>query len=228
MIWKTLAVGLAVLAAVQPTLAVDEPTWRVPVPMTELVWDEARFAPFSAEVSAVVKERLGAGELGAEEAMVWLALRVHLALHGGDNPRALAAAAAIRERVPVGSGHAYAGLTTRAFAAAREASGEGSDVAGFRVAFAEAFGRELAALPRSAEMRAVLVKQVEKYTAMTADAIRAEVDAFGQEVGDRATCTLMEADRLVRWRHRWADLLPLREVILSALRQAVAERSEAP
>lgn len=207
------AIRLSVLF-MSPALAAATTSDRafvLTVPLRQLVTTEADFAPFGRRVAAAV-----AGELtrtpppdGARLKLL-LGLRVHLALHFGDDAAARDAAGEIRALQTDPAERAHAGLTTEAIVAA------GHDP----VAFEKEFFTRLAALPRTPEMRAVLTRARERIAATTESALLNDVrQNIAPRLARGEPCTLEIADQLVRVRHRLAGILPLRAALLRAYDQ---------
>lgn len=207
------ALRLAVLSAalVSPTTAKPDPTIVLAVPPLQLVTNETDFAPFGRSVSAMVAAELEqVPPPNGARLKLLLGLRVHLALHFGDDAAARDAAGKIRALQTDPAEHAHAGLTTEAIVAARHDP----------VAFEKEFSTRLAALPRTPEMRAVLTRARERIAATTEAAL---LDEVRQNITPRLArgepCTLEIADQLVRVRHRLAEILPLRAALLRAYDQ---------
>lgn len=189
----------------------------------EIIDSPASFASLAASVDREVEARIAKGDhddLAAEKLL--LGIRVHLALLSHDDERALAAAARIRELQTDPADQAYAGLTTQAMVASRGPDGLISPQV-----FRDDFARRLRQLPMTPAMRAGLVRQRERMAATTAEAIRAEAKALAERMGPRGTCTLVEADQIIRMRHRLVDLVPLKGAVLEALDAAIAARPSA-
>ena len=203
-----------------------EKTYPLSAPVAVLLEDEAAFASFGRAVGAEVDSLLAAPAEPARLKML-LAIRVHLGLHTGDDARALDSAARIKALLPDDANKAYAGLTTQTLVVARQATNRRPGDPAFNAAFARDFATRLAALPATAAMRTVLKQQRGKFAAMTAETLRGEFAAAAAAIGGRPACTLAEVDVLVRLRHRFADLLPLRAVLLETLETAVAARPAA-
>ena len=139
-----------------------------------------------------------------------LGLRVHLALHFGDDTAALDAAGKIRALQTDPAERAHAGLTTEAIVAARHDP----------VAFEKEFSIRLATLPRTPAMRAVLTRARERIVETTEAALLDEVRRnIAPRLAHGEPCTLEIADQLVRVRHRLAEILPLRAALLRAYDQ---------
>jgi hypothetical protein len=200
-----------------------EKTYPLSAPVAVLLEDEAAFAPFAQAVGADAEILLGAQPDPARLKLL-LAIRVHLGLHTGDDARALDSAARIKALLPDDANKAYAGLTAQALVAARQATNRRPGDPVFNATFARDFAARLAALPPTAAMRTVLEQQRGKFAAMTAETLRGEFATAAAAIGGRPACTLAEADQLVRLRHRFADLLPLRAALLDALDAAIAAR----
>jgi|GEM_PF-1970710 len=199
--------------------------FHVPVPVSRIALDESDFAPFADAVMSEVAPRL-AQEDPVVSLKMLLAMQVHIALHRGEAQSALVAAKRIQASLPEGPIHDYAGLTARALVHAQQSTGRRSGDSAFNKVFADEFAAQLATLPKTPKIRTVLEQQVAKYTALTVEAVHREIAAFAETFGTRDHCTLEEADQLVRWRHRLADLVPLRDEILWCLEAAIAVRQE--
>jgi len=204
-------------------MSAAEKTYPLSAPVAVLLEDEAAFVPFGRLVGADVEARLGA-ESDPARLKLLLAIRVHLGLHLGDADRALDSAARIKALLPDDANKAYAGLTTQAFVAARQATQRRPGDPAFNAAFARDFAPRLASLPATAAMRAMLEQQRGKFAGLSVEALRSEFATADAAIGGRPLCTLAEADHLVRLRHRFADLLPLRATLLDALDAAIAAR----
>lgn len=194
--------------------AAPHPTFPFTVPALQLVTTEADFAPFGRQVAATVAAELKQSPPpdGARLKLL-LGLRVHLALHFGDDAAARDAANRIRALQTDPAERAHAGLTTEAILAAHH------DPA----AFEREFSQRLAALPRTAAMREVLTRARDRIVATTETVL---LDDVRQNLAPRLArgepCTLEIADQLVRIRHRLAGILPLRAAMLRAYERALA------
>lgn len=192
----------------------------LPGPVEAVVRDASLFSELAESVEREVETRIEAvANTGSAEERLLLGLRVHLALLTRHDDRALAAAARIRALQVDAVDQAYAGLTTQAMVASRTPDGTIPPAA-----FAEEFSRRLATLPLTAAMRAGLVRQRDRMSATTESALLAEARAMGERLAQSTTCSLVEADQIVRLRHRLYDLLPLRAAIIEALNAAIAAR----
>jgi hypothetical protein len=100
--------------------AVAEPGYPVNLPARHLVTSEPNSLPFARQVAADVDSAISQ-QPPPEMARLnrLLRIRLHLALHFGDDAAALAAAARIRAWPTETSERAHAGLTTPARVAAR-------------------------------------------------------------------------------------------------------------
>jgi len=211
---------LPILFALTISAMAAELQHPLPGPVEAVVRDASLFSVLAASVEREVETRIGTvANTGSAEERLLLGLRVHLALLAGHDDRALAAAARIRALQVDAVDQAYAGLTTQAMVAARGADGEIAPGA-----FAEDFSRRLAALPMTAAMRAGLVRQRDRMIATTETALLAEARTMGERLVQATTCGLVEADQIIRLRHRLIDLLPLRTAIIEALNAAIAAR----
>jgi hypothetical protein len=204
-------------------LQANEKTFPLTTPASGLLEDSDAFAPFGRALAAELETLLAAQPDPARLKML-LAIRVHLGLYLGDDARALDSAARIKALLPDDANKAYAGLTTQALVAARQATNQRPGHEAFRAAFARDFAARLAKLPLTTAIRTMLEQQREKFTSMTAEALRGEFATAVAALERRSACTLAEADQLVRLRHRFADLLPLRAVLLETLDVAIATR----
>jgi hypothetical protein len=151
---------------------------------------------------------------------------VHLAHHFGDDEEAIATAAWIRSLQADPPLRAFAGLTTLASVEARRQNpGAAPDHGNYRATFLREFARQLANLPRTPEVTAMLRGQRAKIAEMTEAGLLAEVrEKIAPAIGARNHCTLAEADQLVRVRHRLVSILPVRTETLQALDAAIAAR----
>lgn len=214
---RLLVVGVCALLAPVATRA---QTFALPAGPLETITAPAPLRALARDAAVAVERALGVRPAPEGERLaLLLALRVHLALLLRDGPRALEAAEQIRGRQTTEAERAFAGLTTRATVASWAAPREEQ-----AAAFAREFRRLLVALPRAAEMRAVLVRQRERLQAMTEAALRAEAGQLAAKLGGRREVTLAEADAIVRVGHRLENLLPLRAAMIAALDEAIAAR----
>jgi hypothetical protein len=158
---------------------------------------------------------------------VLLSTRVHLAHAVADNERAIATAAWIRSLQPEPAEKAFAGLTTLASVAARIATHNAApETRSFLAAFEREFAARLASLPHTPAIVAMLRGQREKIAAMTREALLAEArDKLAPALRGRSTCTLAEADAIVRVRHRIEGILPTRDTMLKVFDTAIAARA---
>jgi hypothetical protein len=223
-----IGLNLGFLPEVSTAATPEPPTLELPAPPLELVTNEDHFRPFARAAAALV-ERLLAEPAAVDDAAtlrLLLALRVHLAHHFGDDDRAIATAAWIRSLQPDPAEKAFAGLTTLAAVAARRETGAPPESPAYQAVFERTFAAGLASLPHTTAIRAMLQRQQEKNLALTRDGLLAETRrGLVPALAGRATCTLAEADQLVRVRHRLVSILPVRAATLRALETAIKERS---
>ena len=200
----------------------------LPAAPLELVTDEAKFRPFAESVRAEVERLLGVPAAVDDPATLRLLLstRVHLAHYFGDDGKAISTAAWIRSLQTDPAGRAFAGLTTLASVEARRRNpGTAPDDANYSETFLREFTRQLAGLPRTSEIAAMLRGQREKVAGITEAALLAETrEAIIPALARRGHCGLEEADQLVRVRHRLVSILPVRNETLQALDAAIAAR----
>jgi len=197
-----------------------EATFNLPAPVEALVGDEARMQPLEQEMRTFVEQELSRQpEYTGAALKLRLGMRVHLAIRARNGARAVETAARIRALQTDPAQQAYTGLSTQALVATWDITGK-ADAEKFRRNFAAL----LAALPKTPEMRAMLVDQRKKTEAMTAESLQAATTALAHEVGAAKSLTLEQADNLLRLHHRTLDMLPLRSVLLAALDEAIAAR----
>ncbi len=217
--------GLALVSAVSARAVTPDPVYHLPAPPMELMTNEEKFVPFAQTVKAEVDRMLAAKPDPAREKLL-LGLRVHLAHHFGENEVALKMAARIQALTSDPADKAFAGLTTKAAAVARASTGENAGSPRYGAVFRREFAAQLAQLPKTPEIAAMLKKQREKNAGISRDALLQEVkDKIAPAIARRGSATLEEVDQLVRARHRLTDILPVRGETLQALDQAIAERS---
>jgi hypothetical protein len=204
----------------------NAPGYQLPAPPLELMVNEQKFVPLAKMLAAEVDRMLAAQPELAREKLL-LGLRVHLALHFGENEVALRVAARIRDLQTDPADKAFAGLTTRAAAAAREATSAAPGSPAYGAAFERDFAALLAALPRTPEITAMLQVQREKNAAFSRAALLDEVQVKIAPVIEQrhGWATLEDLDQFVRARHRLTELLPVQHETLQALDEAIAERS---
>lgn len=227
---KSTVHSLLFLAAAACAPASDhEPRFDLPAPVVELVTSEAAFRPFAEAVRDEVERLLGVPEAIDDAATLRLLLstRVHLAHHFGDNNTAVATAAWIRSMQSDPAGRAFAGLTTLASVVARRSHpGLGAGDPSYRATFLAEFSRRLETLDHSLEIVAMLRGQREKIARITEAALLAEArDVIAPAIKRRGSCGLVEADMLVRVRHRLESIVPVRDETLRALDEAIARRT---
>jgi hypothetical protein len=195
----------------------------------KVVTDEEVFRPFAEKVRTEVERLLGVPAAVDAPAIfrVLLSTRVHLAHHFGDNAVAIATAAWIRSLQTDPDGRAFAGLTTLASVEARRSNPRAAPFeVRYRAAFFAEFTRQLAGLPRTPGIVAMLRGQREKIVAITEKALLAEMrDVIMPALARKGYCGLEEADQLVRVRHRLVSIVPVRDETLRALDAAIAARS---
>src|SRR5439155_13597271 len=105
---------------------------------------------------------------------------------------------------------AYTGLTSQASVVARWESHARAGSPAYAAAYERDFQSRLAKLPRTPEIRAMLVRQREKAAATTREALLAEVrDTIAPAIQRRGGCGLEEADQLVRVQHRLTEIMPV-------------------
>ena len=209
--------GLGILLLSLPfaaRAAVAEPVYALNVPALQLVTSEPDFTPFARRVAADVDSALRhQPALDNARLRLLLGIRVHLALHFGDDDAALAAAERIRALQAEPGERAHAGLTTRALVSSHH------DPRAFELEFT----RLLVALPRDPAVRTALGRARERMAALTEQAL---LDDVRQNITPRLArgepCTLEIADQLVRIRHRLKGILPLRDAMLRAYDAALS------
>lgn len=208
--------------------AARDPGYVLSAPPRELVRSEELFKPFALAVRADVERLLTEPARVDDPAALklLLSMRVHLAHYFADNAEAVATAAWIRSLQTDPAEKAFAGLTTLAAVRAREENpGAGCGDAGYRASFAREFTRQLAALPRTPQIAAMLQGQKAKISGLTEASLLAEVrDTIGPAIDRRGFCGLAEADQLVRVRHRLVSILPVKAETVAALDAAIALR----
>jgi hypothetical protein len=215
----------ALLALVYPfALAAVERSYTLPASVMVLLEDETHFAPFAREVSVDVDRMIEAPPAGVKVKLL-LGLRVHLGILLGRDDQALAASARIRDALPDDASKAYAGLVLHSFVVARQANPGPVGAPAFKAAFARDFATRLAALPATEAIKGMLAIQRGKVADMTVESLHQEFVTAAAALAGRERCTLAEADQLARLRHRFADLLPLRQELLDALDTAIASRT---
>ncbi len=202
--------------------------FALPAAPLELVTDEAKFRPFAESVRAEVERLLGVPAAVDDPATLRLLLstRVHLAHYFGDEGKEIATAAWIRSLQTDPASRAFTGLMTLASVEARRQNpGASPDDAKYRETFLREFTRQLASLPRTSEITAMLRDQRGKNAAVTEAALLAETrDVIIPALARRGHCGLAEADQLVRVHHRLVSILPVRNETLHALDAAIAAR----
>jgi hypothetical protein len=197
-------------------LVASSPTYRLTVSPLQLVTSETDFAPFARQVfKDVVSALQSAPPPEGARLKLLLGIKVHLALHFGDNAAALDAAERIRELQTDPAERALAGLTTRALVASNHEP----------LAFGREFTRLLEQLPRDPAIRGALVRARQRIEAITEQSL---LDDVRQNVVPRLArgepCTLEVADQLVRVRHRLTGILPLREAMLRSYDVALSRQ----
>lgn len=206
----------------------EEPMFAMPAAPLELVSNEARFRSFAENVRTEVERLFGVPAAVDDRATLSLLLstRVHLAHHFGDDEKAISTAAWIRTLQADPALRAFAGLTTLASVEARRQNpGLAPGDAKSRESFFREFTRQLASLPRTPAIAAMLRGQREKIAGLTKETLLAETrDVIIPALERRGHCGLAEADQLVRVRHRLVSILPVRTETLQALDAAIAAR----
>lgn len=217
----------ALLFTVATAVAAPDVRFALPSAPLELMTNEAKFRPFALLVGAEVERLLGVPAALDDPATLKLLLstRVHLAHHFADNEKAIATAAWIRSLQTDPAGRAFAGLTTLAAVEARQRHpGAPPDDERYRQTFFDAFERHLATLPHSSATLTTLRGQRVKIGGITLEALLAEARDVIAALSGRNSCSLVEADQLVRVRHRLESILPVRDETLRALDAAIVAR----
>lgn len=195
----------------------------------KLVTDSKTFETFAKPLQAEIERLLGVPAVIDDPASLrmLLAMRVHLAHSFADNARATATAAWIRSLQTDPATRAFAGLTTFAAVATREETNDARPSSPeYQRTFARAFAAQLAGLPFTPEVTEVLRSQREKTAAITREALLREArEVLAPALRARATCTLAEADAIVRVQHRLEGIVPVRDVMLRVLDAAIRERA---
>ena len=224
---------LTLLAAVtgllwMPPAFAGETDYRLEHSASELASSEAAFEPFAAILREDVERRLAEpGDLDDPAILkTLLSCRVHLAHHFRDDGRAVATAAWIRSLQNDPAEKAFAGLTTFAAVRARRLRpGLPPADPEYRAVFSIELAHLLAKLPRTPEIVTLLGRQHEKIAGLSEATLLAEVrDAISPAIARRGSCSLTEADQLVRVRHRLVNIVPLQAEMLVAFEAAIAER----
>ncbi|MBL9205143.1 MAG: hypothetical protein JNN01_08670 [Opitutaceae bacterium] len=225
---RSLAVLALMFAAALCGMAADL-SFPLPGLPLEVATNEEKFRPFAEKVAAGVEEQLGVPALVDDPATLKLLLssRVHLAPHFADNDKAIATAAWIRSLQTAPAEKAFAGLTTlAAVAARRQHPGAEPGEAPYRETFRREFSRQLASLPRTPEIVAMLRGQLDKIAGLTEASLLKEVgEVIAPAIARRGFCGVKEADDLVRVRHRLVSILPVKKETLEALKSAIAART---
>jgi len=215
---------VAPLAGVAADISYDLPGTPL-----EVATNEEKFRHFAEKVATGVEEQLGIPALVDDPATlkILLSTRVHLAHHFADNDKAVSTAAWIRSLATNPADKAFAGLTTLASVTARrQHPGAAPGEAKYRETFLREFTRQLAALPRTPEIAAMLRGQRDKIAGLNEAALLKEVtDIIAPAIARRGSCGLKEADDLVRVRHRLVGILPVKNETLQALEAAISARS---
>lgn len=208
------------------------PVVRFELPGTPLeVATQAKvFVPFAEKVDVEIERLLGTPEAIDDPVALrlLLATRVHLAHYRGDNERAVSTAAWIRSLQTDPTSRAFAGLTTfAAVEARRRHPGVSAEQDLYRRTFLSEFERQLAALPNTPSMVTFLKSQKQKIEEVTEAALLREVrEVIVPAIERQGYCGLAEADQLVRVRHRWQSILPLRGETIEALERAISVRKK--
>lgn len=222
-------VALALLLAIPLAGLAAEISYPLPGSPLEVATDEEKFRHFAGKVAADVEKQLGVPALVDDAATLktLLSTRVHLAHHFADNDKAVATAAWIRSLQPAPADRAFAGLTTLASVAVRrQHPGAAPGEAGYRETFRREFSRQLAALPRTPEIVAILRGQRDKIAGLNeTDLLKEVTGVIAPAIARRGFCGLKEADDLVRVRHRLVSILPVKNETLQAIDAAIAART---
>jgi hypothetical protein len=214
MLFRFLKAGLVALL-MSPELVTSSPTYRLAVSPLQLVTSETDFAPFARQVFKDVASALqSAPPPEGARLKLLLGIKVHLALHFGDNAAALDAAERIRELQTDRAERALAGLTTRALVASNHEPH----------AFGREFTRLLEQLPHDPAIRGALVRARQRIEAMTEQSLLDDVRNVAPLLARGEPCTLEVADQLVRVRHRLTGILPLREAMLRSYDVALSRQ----
>jgi hypothetical protein len=218
---------LTLILAKAGAAAAPAPVYHLPVPPLQLVAEEGQFAPFARAVRDDVDALLQANPApDGTRLRLLLGLRVHLALHFGEDATALTMAERIRQMQPDPAGRALVGLSTRAFVQARQEAGRDHPQE-FAAAFERDFAKLLQALPPEPAMRDAVRRARFKIQAATRAGL---LDELRKDVLPRLArgeaCDIEMAERLVSVGHRIADMVPLREGMLRAYDAVLAAPPE--
>ncbi|MBI5693820.1 MAG: hypothetical protein HZC55_27410 [Verrucomicrobia bacterium] len=206
-------------------LRASDLVWSRPGEVRELVTEAARFRPFAERVAADVERALAATPAPTGETLARLrALQVHLGLYLGSDARALAAATWIRETVTPPAERSFSGLLTEAIVVARAATAVGSSSAEHQAALGAALAPRLEVLPPTAEIRAVLMRQRDRFRELSRESLLAEADRLGARLDRADHWTLADVDEVARVGHRLATILPVRAVLLAEFDAALVRR----
>ncbi len=206
----------------------QEPRYVLPAAPFDLVTSAEKFRAFAGTVRADVERQFGVPADVDDPAVlkILLSTRVHLAHYFGEDDRAIVTAAWIRSLQANPADKAFAGLTTLAAVAARQENpGHAPGSAGYRAVFAREFAHQLAGLPHTPAIVAMLRQQREKIAGLTEAGLLAETrEQIVPAITRRGFCGRAEADQLVRVHHRLTSILPVKAETLAAVEAAIADR----
>jgi hypothetical protein len=226
LILALMALGSASLGGV----ATAAPAVRFVLPAEPmiLVTNEDAFRPWADKVRVEVERMFGEPAAIDDPATlkILLSTRVHLAHHYAENDKAVSTAAWIRSLQTDPAGRAFAGLTTLASVEARRRHpGAAPSDQRYQATFFREFARQLAELPHTPGIVVMLQGQREKIAGITEEALLAETrEVIIPAIEQQGYCGLLEADQLVRVRHRLVSILPVRQETLRALDAAIEAR----
>ena len=224
-------IGRAAFAGVLLGLRCSSPAQTPPAPegfplpagVREIVSAPASFERFAATLRPWIEARLKASPPGPELKLL-LAMRVHLALHAGDDRAALETAERLRDLQLNETERAFSGVMTVATVRARREGGTDPRAPRYADALQRALAAELQRLPRTPAMRAVLEKQRARLASMTAPLLLAAAEKLAAQCDASHRCSLEQADEIVRLGHRFTALVPVREAILAAFEAELQRR----
>ena len=191
-------------------------------PVRDLVLSKEAFAPLGAAMrSWVAKVENGPFARSREVRDALRITMLHLDIHDGRFQGPLDAVAELRSGIDDSCQKAITGLTTEAIVAARiEVECERGEA--YARAFRYHFSSRLDALPE-ADCRADLEALTSKLTATREEAIFQDIECrLAPGIASAGFIDYRVADEIIRYRHKLADIIPLRDSMLEIIESYLA------
>jgi hypothetical protein len=219
------------MAATSTAMSADAVQWQdfqfyTDRSIRDLVRSRDAFAPLGVEMRAWTK-RVKSGPHG-QRAEVRASLRItmlHLDLHDGRFTGPLEVVEELRAEIADPLRKALTGLTTEAIVAARREV-DPKPAKTYLAVFRRHFSHRIAALPQT-ESTSGLSALRDKLADTRLDAILEDIDhRLAPKVAKIGYIEYKTADEIIRYRHKIADILPIRDTMIEIIEDTMARPTE--